>query len=190
MDLRQLHLREPDPREADPRLDPGDLDPRDLASDRRAQEPPLHPSELNRFENEPGSVSRRVPVAFVRFVIFFFMGVATTLAWQSYGNAARGTVAHLTAGLGWLAPPAAPPSAPGSSAAVPTVGASPDQLAAVSRSLAAVRQSVDRLAADVTKLQAARQDPAPVRASGAPAAAPPATTAQGRKPAAVAQPAR
>jgi len=44
-----------------------------------------------------------------------------------------------------LAPPAAP------------VGASSDQLVAISRGLAVVRQSVDKLAADITKLQAIQQ---------------------------------
>jgi hypothetical protein len=151
-------------------------------------EPPLHPSELDRFESEPSSVSRWVPVAFVRFMIFFFVGVATTLAWQSYGNAARRMVAHLAPRLGWLAPAPAAPSAAGSYEPRPAAGASPDQLAALSRSLAAVRQSVDRLAADVTKLQAAKQEP-PVRTSGPPAVAPHpvAVSAQGRKPAPVAQ---
>jgi hypothetical protein len=146
--------------------------PRDL-------EPPLHPNEHGRFE---GSVSRWVPVAFLRFIIFFFIGVSATVAWQSYGNAARSAVARLSPRLAWLAPPAASaaPSAPGSHEPGP---ASPDQLAALSRSLAAVRQSVDRLAADVAKLQTAKQDP-PAPTSGSPAAAPPpvAASARGRKP--------
>jgi hypothetical protein len=181
MDPRRAH--EPNLRDLDPR----DRDPRDL--DPRSMEPPPHPSERDRFESESWSVSRWVPVAFVRFTIFFFIGVATTLAWQSYGNAARRMVAHLTPGLGWLAPPAAPAaSASGLHEPGPAAGASPDQLAAVSRSLAAVRQSVDRLATDVAKMQAAKQDP-PARTSGPPAAAPPpvAVSAQGRKPAPVAQ---
>jgi hypothetical protein len=147
----------------------------------RGMEPP--PRELDRG---PWPVSRWVPVAFVRFMILFFIGVVTTLAWQSYGNAARRMVARLTPGLGWLAPPGAPaaPSASGSREPGPAAGASPDQLAALSRSLAAVRQSVDRLAADVAKLQAAKQVP-PARTSGPPAAAPPvAVSAQARKPAA------
>jgi hypothetical protein len=172
MAQRQMYPRELDRREVDLR----ELD--------RNLEPPLHPSELDRFEREPSSVSRWVPVAFVRFMIFFFVGVAMTLAWQSYGNAARRIVASLTPGLSWLAPPPVAPSAPGASASGPA--ASPDQLAAVSRSLAAVRQSVDKLAADVTKLQAAKPDPAPARTSGPPASLPPpATTAatQARKPA-------
>jgi hypothetical protein len=183
MERRQLHPREPNLQD----LGPPDLDPR---LDPRSMEPPLHPSELDRVGSEPWSVSQWVPVAFVRFMIFFFVGVVTTVAWQSYGNAARRMVAHWPLGLGWLAPPAAPgaPSAPGSHEPGPVAGASPDQLAAISRSLAAVRQSVDRLAADVTKLQAAKQDPVPAR-TGPTAAAPPpvAVSTQGRKPTPVAQ---
>jgi hypothetical protein len=162
MDLRQPHRREPDLGELEP------MHPHSM-------EPPLHPSEIDR---EPRSISRWIPVGFFRFIIIFFIGVVATLAWQSYGYAARRLVAHLAPGLGWLAPPVAP--APGSNAAGPAAVAPPDQLAAVSRSLTAVRQSVDKLTADVSKLQAAKPDPA-VR-TGPPASPPPAS-AQGRKPA-------
>ncbi len=168
--------RRPDGRGMDPRTK--DLEPLDP----RSMGPPLHPSERGRFES---SVSRWVPVAFLRFIIFFFIGVATTVAWQSYGNAARRMVARLTPGLAWLAPPAASAAPPASASheAGPAAGASPDQLAALSRGLAAVRQSVDRLAADVVKLQTAKQDP--------PAATPPpVASARGRKPVAQATPSR
>jgi hypothetical protein len=176
--------RWPDERAMDSRQRDGDLGSRDV--DPRDLEPPPHPSERGRFERKPWPLSQWVPVSFIRFMIFFFIGVATTLAWQSYGNAARRMAARWTPGLGWLAPPAAPAasSAHGSYEAGPAAGASPDQLAAISRSLAAVRQSVDKLTADVTKLQAAKQDPVAARTSGTPAAAPPpvAVSAQGRKP--------
>jgi hypothetical protein len=157
------------------RMDPHRIDPPTL-------EPPLHPSErepfpdeFDQFQNEehrpPG---RRVSAGLVRFLIIFCIGVAATLAWQSYGNAARRMVAGLSPELGWLAPrtaSAAPPA--------PFASASPDQLAAISHSLAGVRQSVDKLAADLTKLQAAKQDPPPARTAAPPAAA--ATAVPGRK---------
>ena len=133
----------------------------------RAMEPPVHPSELERLKSERRSASRRAMANVARFAIIFCIGVGATLAWQSYGNAARRTVANLSPRLGWLVP-----AQPFSSAA----SASPDQLASLSRSLAVVRQSVDKLAADVTKLQATKQDPAPARTSASPA------SAQGRKP--------
>jgi hypothetical protein len=109
--------------------------------------PPLHPSELNRITRARLWLSKiAAPFAFARFLTIFFIGVAATLIWQSYGGAAREAIASWSPHLGWLAPPTAP------------AGASPDQLAAVSRGLAVVRQSIDKLAADITKLEATQQD--------------------------------
>ena len=107
-------------------------------------EPPLHPSELHRITRAR---------SFVRFLIIFFIGITATLAWQSYGGAARETMAGWSPRLAWFAPPPAP--------------AAPDQIVAISRDLAQVRQSVDKLAADVTKLQA-RQQSALERTSSSP----------------------
>jgi hypothetical protein len=165
-----------DPRGSEPRFDPQGVDPRSM-------EPPLHPSERDRLESRRWWGARWIPVSFARFLVFFFVGVGTTLAWQSYGNAARRMVANLSPGLGWLAPPAA--AAPGSSAATPA--ASPDQLAAISRSVAAVRQSIDKLAADVGKLQAAKPDPLARTSTPAVSPQPVAAGASGRRPAATAQ---
>jgi len=92
-------------------------------------EPPLHASEKN----------RRVR-SFVRFLAFVTIGVAGTLAWQSYAGPARETIASWSPRLAWLAPPAPPTGA--------------DQIVAISRDLAVVRQSVDKLAANISKLQA------------------------------------
>jgi hypothetical protein len=143
-------------------------------------EPPLDPSEREPFSDEfdPSqngqrrSLGRQVSAALIRFLIVFGIGVAATLTWQSYSNAARRMVAGLFPELGWLAPRTAPAASP-----APFASASPDQLAALSHSVAAVRQSVDKLAADITRLQAAKQEPPPVRAAASPASAPPAATA-------------
>src|SRR5215469_15132798 len=43
-----------------------------------------------------------------RFLITFCIGVAATLAWQSYGDAAREMIANSYPQLGWLAPQAEP----------------------------------------------------------------------------------
>jgi hypothetical protein len=110
-----------------------------------SKEPPPHPSELNLITRARLWLGKVVPFAFVRFLMIFFIGVAATLAWQSYGGAARGAIASWSPHLAWLAPPTAP------------AGASPDQIVAISRDLAVVRQSVDKLATDVTKLQAPQQ---------------------------------
>jgi hypothetical protein len=110
-----------------------------------SNEPPLHPSELNRITRAMLWLGKIVPLAFIRFLMIFFIGVTATLAWQSYGGTARETIASWSPRLAWLAPPAAP------------VSTSPDQIVAISRDLAVVRQGVDKLAADITKLQAPQQ---------------------------------
>jgi hypothetical protein len=106
----------------------------------------------------------------MRFLITFCIGVGVTLAWQSYGDAAREMIASSSPQLGWLAPQDA--VAPTASATIAPTASSPDpqELKAMSVALAAVRQKVDQLAAQVnagqeqitrdltTKLQAAEQD--------------------------------
>jgi hypothetical protein len=107
------------------------------------------------------SLRRRASVVLARFLITFCIGVAATLAWQSYGDAARGKIASSSPQLGGFAPQAAPVAqAPPVAQTAPaqSAGASPDQIKAISQSLAVVRQSVDRLAAEITRLQATKQD--------------------------------
>jgi hypothetical protein len=100
------------------------------------RDPPAQP--VTRARSWPNKL---IPFAFVRFLIAFFIGVVATLAWQSYGRAARETIAR------WLAPgPIAQ--------AEPT--ASSDDLLAISRSLTALRDGLDKLATDITKLQATK----------------------------------
>src|SRR5260370_7768624 len=94
-----------------------------------------------------------------RSVITFYIGVAATLAWQSYGDEARQTIANLSPQLSWLAPQAA------AAATVPDtneeitrsvdriVAANQEEIArSVDRIVAAsqeqVARSVARLAAD------------------------------------------
>src|SRR6266481_1334478 len=85
------------------------------------------------------------------FLITFCVGVAATLGWQSYGDAARELVANSYPQLGWLAPKPTPnaPNAPDISALAVPAAPSPDQqqLNAISLDLEAVRQSVERIAA-------------------------------------------
>ena len=104
-------------------------------------------------------------LVFVRLLIFVFVGVIATLAWQSYGGAARAALASLSPRLAWLAAPAEP------------AGAFSDQIAAISRDLAVARQSVDKVAAALSKLEtlqkgatdktaASQPSPAAARKSG------------------------
>jgi len=85
------------------------------------------------------------------FLIIFCVGVAATLGWQSYGDAAREMIASSYPQLGWLAPKLAPnaPNAPDRSALAVPAASSPDQqqLNAISLDLDAMRQSIERIAA-------------------------------------------
>jgi hypothetical protein len=106
----------------------------------------------------------------MRLLITFCIGVAVTLAWQSYGDAAREMLASSYPQLGWLAPQAAVAQTAPNTIAPTTSSPDPQELKAMSADLAAVRQKVDQLAAQVaagqeqmardftTKLQAAEQD--------------------------------
>jgi hypothetical protein len=127
---------------------------RDSLHDSPARDPPAKPVTRVR-----SSLHRLVPFAFVRFLMIFFIGVVATLAWQSYGRAAREVIAR------WLAPRPVAQAAP-----ISFTDASSDDLLAMSRSLAALRDGVDKLAADITKLQATKQD-TPDRAAHLPSAA-------------------
>ena len=121
------------------------------------------------FPSEQPSLGKRVSRALTRFLITFCIGVVATLAWQSYGDAAREMIASSSPQLGWLAPQAAPVAQTAPELIAPATPAAPsadqEQINAMSRGLAVVRQSVDRLAAgqeqmtrEITKLQAAEQD--------------------------------
>jgi hypothetical protein len=81
---------------------------------------------------------RRVLVAAARVAATFCIGVAATLAWQPYGDAARMMIANASPQLGWLAPPAAP--------GVAAVAPAPQLRAAPSSDLDTVRERIDRIA--------------------------------------------
>ena len=111
-------------------------------------------SSLDPITKRP-SLARRLRRGSARFLTIFCLGVGTTLAWQSYGDVARGTIANSSPQLGWLAPQAAPvaQTAPVAQAApeapAPAAAALPD-LQPLALGLASVRQSVDQLAAQLT----------------------------------------
>src|SRR5216684_3468699 len=72
--------------------------------------PAIRPADLqnDRSPKRRQSLGMRVPLAITRFLITFCVGVAATLAWQSYGDAAREMIANASPQLSWLAPQAAP----------------------------------------------------------------------------------
>jgi hypothetical protein len=83
----------------------------------------------------------------MRFLIAFCVGVTATLAWQSYGDAAREMIASSYPQLDWLAPQAA--VAQTAPTTIPMATPSPDrqELRVMSFDLAALRQRVDEIAA-------------------------------------------
>jgi hypothetical protein len=85
----------------------------------------------------------------LRFLIAVGIGVAATLAWQSYGDAAREIIASSYPQLGWRAPQAAAAQAAPTTIAAATASLDLQELRTVSLGLAAVRQRVDQLAAQV-----------------------------------------
>src|SRR5215467_13345065 len=54
-----------------------------------SSEPPLHPTELSLVTRARLWLDKLEPLVFARYLIAFFIGVAVTLAWQSYRNATR-----------------------------------------------------------------------------------------------------
>src|SRR6266852_1399512 len=115
------------------------------------------PADLknDRFPSGRPSFDRRSPLAFARFLIMFCVGVAATLAWQSYGDAARKIIARSSPRLGWLAPQPAPPAqnAPDIIALAAPAAPSPDQQRLNAMPLDAVRQSIDRIATGIAASQ-------------------------------------
>jgi hypothetical protein len=131
------------------------------------------------------SFARRAARAFIRFFAVFFFGVAATLAWQSYGDDTRQSIATWAAERGWptdwlsygqaqkadSAPRLATSEAPATQGASSAPAANSDlqQLKTMTLGLAAtvntMRARLDQLtlgqeqsASDIAKLQAAEQD--------------------------------
>ena len=141
----------------------------EFSAGRRATKPSVDPTlqaadlKNDGFSSERPSLGNRASRPLARFLVTLCIGVAATLVWQSYGDAAREMIASASPQLGWLAPQAAPVARTAPDVIAP---AAPDQqqLNAMLLGLAAVRQSVDQLAAgqeqmtrDITKLQTAAQ---------------------------------
>lgn len=105
------------------------------------------PADL--LAGEPSVVRPRPRKRPLRFLIAVGIGVAATLGWQSYGDAAREIVASSYPQLGWLAPQAAAAQTAPATIAAATASLDQQELRTVSLGLAAVRQRVDQLEAQV-----------------------------------------
>jgi hypothetical protein len=73
---------------------------------------PLQPTDPDLVVSAPSSPGKQASFALARFLIAFCIGVAATLAWQSYGDAARKMIARSSPQLGRSAPQAAPEATP------------------------------------------------------------------------------
>ena len=155
----------------------------DEASERKA----IH-YRLLAIENE---MKRRAPRGFARYLLAICIAVAATLAWQSYGNAAKQVIATNAPELGWspgtkqmiagwvqqlcwtkppigsekqAAPVAqtAPETVVSKAPAVPSID--PAQVQQIARDLATLRQTVEQLAAGLDQVtrQIARLEAADV----------------------------
>jgi len=148
----------------------------------------MQPTDLDQFPSRRPSLRKRALRTLARFLTTFCIGVAATLAWQSFGNAAREMIASSSPWLDWLAPPPAPvvQAAPAASSA------DQEEIKAIAFGLAGVRQRVDQIAAQLasgqdqmlrdiaSKLQATEHDI--LDRISAPAPSPPPAAAPARKP--------
>jgi len=121
--------------------------------------PAVSPADLKNDWSPNGrrSLRKRALRTVYSLLITFCIGVAATLAWQSYGDAAREMIANSSPQLGWLAPRAEPvaQNTPETIALVAPAAPSLDQqqLSAISLDLDAVRQSTDRIATSIAAIQ-------------------------------------
>ncbi len=104
-------------------------------------------SELSADTLPVNSSVKRALLALIRLLITFCIGVAATLAWQSYGDAAREMIANSYPQLGWLAPQAEPVAQNAPDVIALAAAPSPDQQRSnvTSLDLDAVRQRIDQI---------------------------------------------
>jgi hypothetical protein len=107
--------------------------------------PPLIPRISDRLDDESSdrvravrSQPKKVSRAYSRYLVAISIGVASTLAWQSYGAATKQIIAAIAPAL--VAPDAAAPKAP----AAPSLDQ--QQVQQMVQSLATLRESVQQLA--------------------------------------------
>ena len=110
-------------------------------------------SSLDPITKRP-SLAKRARRGSARFLVIFCLGVGTTLAWQSYGDAALGMIANSSSQLAWLAPKTVPVAPTESN----VVTADLQQLAFT------MHQSVDLLAGQLAASQQQGSDIAKLKA--------------------------
>jgi hypothetical protein len=127
-----------------------------------AETPSVRAADLKNdcFASEQPSSSKRTSRPLARFLITFYIGVAATLAWESYSGAARQFIASLSPQLSWLAPQAAvaqpvPDTVEQITSSVNRiVAAGQEQMA---RSVAKLAADQEQMMREIIKLQAISQ---------------------------------
>jgi len=76
-----------------------------------AAEAPLQPTDLDLVASTPSSLGKQASFALARYLTAFCVGVASTLAWQSYGDAVKKMIASSSRQFDSSAPQAAPEAA-------------------------------------------------------------------------------
>jgi len=113
--------------------------------------PAASPADVNndRSPNGRRPPRKRASRTLSSLPIAFCVGVAATLAWQSYGDTAREMIANAHPQLGWLAQ-GEPATQNAPDAIAPAAPAAPafdqPQLNAIAIDIEAMRQSIDRIA--------------------------------------------
>jgi hypothetical protein len=128
----------------------------DFLTDLRAARPKadaMRQSSVEAAIMQP-SLAPRALRGLTPFLAVFCIGIAATLAWQSYGDAARAMIATSSPKLDWLAPQAAwlPQTAPETVPSAPAVAPSPD-VQQLALAVVSVRESIDQLAAQLVASQ-------------------------------------
>jgi hypothetical protein len=170
-DLQRVGLH-PNPVEEDEPVERDDLRPGITSYlDHEASERKAIYDRLVAIEN---AIKRRGSRGFRRYLVAILIGVAATLAWQSYGESAKQIVATRAPELGWspgakqmiassiqwigwTKPPAGPEkqAAPLAQTAPAVPSIDPAQVQQMARDLATLRLTVEQLAAGQSKLEAA-----------------------------------
>jgi hypothetical protein len=121
-----------------------------LPTDLGASRPGLDPTAGSSVGTMGPSLGGRASRGLARFLIIFSIGIGATLAWQSYGDAARAMLANSSPQLGWLAPQTAPLAQTTPSMVVtPAADTASSDLQQLTAAVVSMRQSVDQLAAQL-----------------------------------------
>src|SRR5947209_16861608 len=91
------------------------------------------------------SLARRVFRGLTRFVFIFCIGVAATVAWQSYGDQGRATIAAARPELAWLAPTSMPAAQTAAALATAAPASAASELQQLKADLTQLRESLQQL---------------------------------------------